>query len=339
MRKFLQKILNSKKFLQRVVVFLLVSVGVLLCVLFSARKVEHANKIIHDNKEYAFTSPILDCEYVEQGGESLVNRKDISDKINSFKEEYDIKHVSVYFRDLNNGPWFGVNEKEEFIPASLLKVPLVIGLYRFSEDKKDILSKQINITKEDINIAFPPQTITVSNQLKEGDIVTLGEVARRVVQYSDNIGVPILLKNMPISYVDDIYTSVGGFTLDENIRVKDYASFFRLLYNASYLDRSSSEEVLSLLSNTEYDGGIVAGVPENMVVAHKFGEYAPTDFGGTGLDIDEDEVQLHDCGIVYYPGKPYILCVMTRGKNFKNQENVIKEISRFFYESIKESED
>ncbi len=30
-------------------------------------------------------------------------------------------HISVYFRDLNNGPWFGINEKEEFSPASLLK--------------------------------------------------------------------------------------------------------------------------------------------------------------------------------------------------------------------------
>jgi len=28
-------------------------------------------------------------------------------------------------------------------------------------------------------------------------------------------------------------------------------------------------------------------------------------------------VQLHDCGIVYYPETPYLLCVMTKGWNFE----------------------
>lgn len=333
-----QKALNSKETLKFTAALFAISTIVLLVILYRGGENNiYANKIVHDSKDYSFTSPILDCEAFEEGEETILPRKEVFSKVEYLKEEYNIKHISVYFRDLNNGPWLGINEKEAFVPASLLKVPLIIGLYRFSEDKKDILSKQVVVSKEDIEIASPSQTISSSLQLEDGDIVTIGEVARRVIQYSDNRGVPILLKNMPVSYIDDIYTSVGGFTLDENIRVKDYASFFRLLYNASYLNRNSSEEVLNILSNTEYNGGIVAGVPENIVVAHKFGEFVPADFGGTGLDINKDEVQLHDCGIVYYPGKPYILCVMTRGKNFKDQESAIKAISKLFYDKISES--
>jgi hypothetical protein len=40
---------------------------------------------------------------------------------------------------------------------------------------------------------------------------------------------------------------------EEFISVKDYASFFRILYNASYLNREYSETALKLLSETLYN--------------------------------------------------------------------------------------
>ncbi|MDO8560151.1 MAG: serine hydrolase [bacterium] len=54
--------------------------------------------------------------------------------------------------------------------------------------------------------------------------------------------------------------------------VKDYASFFRILYNASYLNREQSERALGLMTKTRFRDGIIAGVPAGRPVAHKFGE-------------------------------------------------------------------
>jgi hypothetical protein len=59
---------------------------------------------------------------------------------------------------------------------------------------------------------------------------------------------------------------------DNNIRVKDYATFFRVLFNSSYLNKKNSEWVLELLSTTEFNSGIVAGLSPDIQVAHKFGE-------------------------------------------------------------------
>src|SRR5205085_892290 len=56
------------------------------------------------------------------------------------------------------------------------------------------------------------------------------------------------------------------------ISLKDYSSVFRILYNASYLNHDSSENALSLLSQSTFKNALVAGVPAETVVAHKFGE-------------------------------------------------------------------
>ena len=112
------------------------------------------------------------------------------------------------------------------------------------------------------------------------------------------------------------------------------AAFYRILFNASYLNRADSEEVLKILSNTTYRNGIPAGVPENVLVAHKFGERYPTNVeNNSQLHM----LQLHDCGIIYYPKRPYILCIMTRGDNLETQQTVIAHISSFIYEKISRS--
>lgn len=56
-----------------------------------------------------------------------------------------------------------------------------------------------------------------------------------------------------------------------------------------------------MLKDSEFRGGLVAGVPSNIMVAHKFGE--------SKLN---NEKQFHDCGIVYFPKNQYLLCVMSR---------------------------
>lgn len=109
------------------------------------------------------------------------------------------------------------------------------------------------------------------------------------------------------------------------ITVKDYVSFFRVLYNSTYLDRTLSEKALELLSKSEYQDGLEAGVPEEVRVAHKFGERK---FEETG------ERQLHDCGIVYHPIRPFLMCVMTKGKSLNDLSSVIAALTKTAYAEV-----
>jgi beta-lactamase class A len=110
---------------------------------------------------------------------------------------------------------------------------------------------------------------------------------------------------------------------EDFMSVKQYASFFRILFNATYLNKDYSEKALSLLTKTEFTQGIVSGVPKTVSVSHKFGETRYNNL-----------LQLHDCGIVYFPKKPYLLCIMTRGDNANDLTHVISHLSQSVYEQV-----
>jgi len=86
-----------------------------------------------------------------------------------------------------------------------------------------------------------------------------------------------------------------------------------------------SEKALEYLSQSDYKNGLVAGVSSNIIVAHKFGER-----GYKQGKIN----QLHDCGIIYYPNEPYLLCIMTDGRSFEDRELIIRNISQLVYDEF-----
>lgn len=282
---------------------------------------------------YTFISPLLECEASEDMARSELAgfKSDLESRIVKLKSETNVKEISVYFRDLNNGPWYGLNEDVKFTPASLLKTPLMIALLKQAEEDSQLLTRTIVFSPELIDgSTLPEQTIEPSERLENGASYTIEELITRMIVYSDNEAMYILLKEIDEKTYDRVYSDLGlrlpNMTVSENyMTVKDYASFFRILYNASYLNKDMSEKALKVLSNTAFSGGLVKGVPSNITVAHKFGERAYS---------DQNDRQLHDCGIVYHPRTPYLLCVMTRGDAIDRESTVIAEISKFVYEGV-----
>lgn len=287
--------------------------------------------ITHDQSvSYKYTNPILDCELNSlESNDLAVSNDDISNKVKEVKDKYKLDSISLYFRDLNDGPWVGIGENEVFSPASLLKVPILIELLHESESNPALLDKIIDISPSDINQNIS-QNIKPENPLKVGVKYSLLEVARSMIEESDNTAVIAILQNINRKAVGDVFKAVGvpfeDTTKEVNVKVKDYAGFFRILFNSSYLDRDMSEKALEILSKSEYNDGIVAGVPKDIIVSHKFGE--------RNIDGEKDTNQLHDCGIVYYPNEPYIICIMTKGNNFKSQGESIQELSSYIYNKV-----
>ena len=105
-----------------------------------------------------------------------------------------------------------------------------------------------------------------------------------------------------------------------------------MLYNGTYLTKEMSEKALELLSKVDFTGGIRSGLPSDMVVAQKFGERDISTTSGVARAGDIKE--LHDCGIVYFPDHPYLLCVMTSGNNFDKLSSVLKDVSNVVYQSM-----
>lgn len=276
----------------------------------------------------SFTNPLLDCS---SGLEFLnVSAKDMKTSIETYVNEENNKDsnllVAVYFRDLNNGPWFGINQDIPFSPLSLLKLPLMMTYYKQAQSTPDILAANYIYPGFD----DPTMSQTDGPVMKPGSSHTVDDLINRMMKYSDNAAYNILYPVTDLNSLNQIYKDLDVKRENDSdgevgISVRDYASFFRILYNASYLDREYSEKALSLMSESVFKDGIVAGVSKKIPIAHKYGIRWIT---------ESNQNQLHDCGIIYYPNRPYILCVMTRGGLQTKLEDVIGHISKIVYSHI-----
>jgi len=278
-----------------------------------------------------FTSPLLECaELPENVSDSALNaaKSAVQNLIRARKASGDVDDVSVYYRDLNNGPWFGVNEKVNYFPASLLKLPLAMSYYDKSEDDPTLLSREIVYTP-DPSVESQQQPFQGQEQLVPGKKYTVQKLLDIMLAESNNEAANTLAVYGGQTLIDDVYRNLGLALpqpgQDYSISTHKYASFFRILYNATYIDRVASEKILKTLGNTIFQQGLSAGVPQSVNVSDKFGT-RQVDNNGT--------VQLHDCGIVYAPKKPYILCVMTQGTDFNKLADVIKSISSVVYTDV-----
>lgn len=278
---------------------------------------------------YKFINPLLECDnYQPSQLNSVLNMEnEINNYINTAKSQQQATFVSVYFRDLNFGPWMGINEKEFFSPASLLKVPIMIAALKKAETDPAFLQKRIPYTQHlDRNVV---PNIKDTHLIMVGRSYTIENLIERMIEFSDNEAKELLLANLDGKFImgvmNDIGVSTSGDMSKDFVSVKDYSGFFRLLYNATYLSRDLSEKALAILSKTAFDKGIMRGLPEGVKVSHKFGERAYS---------DSNVKQLHECGIVYQGGAPYLLCIMTRGTDFIQLENVLADISRIVYKDV-----
>ncbi len=284
--------------------------------------------------DYQFIKPLLLCNISEP--KDVQQFRPIEDIIKNFiatlpNRQSDI--ISFYFRDLVTGQWTGTNESERYFPASLLKVPTAIAFYKLAETQPELLSKKIFFDgKLDANAReyFKP-----SQTLHIGESYTIEELLRRMIIYSDNNAVRLLHSNIDPGFLQEVYSDLGIELPDVNessdfITVKEYSLFFRLLFNATYLNREFSEKILTLLTGSDFSEGIRVGVPTNIPVAQKFGETQLIDPETQNVNVRE----LHDCGIIYYPNHPYLLCIMTKGNSFENLTQDIKKISQLVYDWI-----
>lgn len=274
-------------------------------------------------KGYTFINPLLECEYIDNQGNTKL--KAIKEAVEQAVSNKNDQVISLYYRDLLNGPWYGYNEKEAFAPQSLLKLPIVFAYLKIIDEDPTFINKEITY-QEKIESNLPKEI-----NLELGKSYPIELLIQRTIQLSDNISFNLLVDHLPTKYIEQVHEDLNipyptKDTPDNFVTVRSYSSIFRVLYNSSYLSRKNSEYLLSLLSNSEFKKGLVAGVPEEIIVAHKFGikNASPT----------EQITQLHDCGVIYHPTNPYLLCIMTKGTNQPQQTETIKELSATIYQVI-----
>lgn len=283
---------------------------------------------------YEFIRPLLSCNISEN--KQFDKYKPLEQKIVSMLgESVPNGNVSVYYRDLNLGRWFGINEGTLYSPASLFKVPLMIAYFKLAETEPTALEERIVYTEKDGD-ANSLEYYQPKKKLTLGRSYTVLELIENMIENSDNNAAYLLAERLDQNSLSDVLTDIGlaprsasTTATTDFISAKSYSYLFRLLYNSTYLRRDLSEKALQFLVSADFSQGIVGGVPQGIKTAQKFGERT-----NLTANLKLQSRELHDCGIVYYPDHPYLLCVMTRGKDFDVLARTIRDVSSLIYSEV-----
>ncbi|MFZ1075384.1 MAG: serine hydrolase [Minisyncoccia bacterium] len=292
---------------------------------------------LDNNTPYQFIKPLLTFSISRTYKEAeLASLHDNVAKIAANQPAGAVTRYAYYFKDLTTGKWTGINETDQYDPASMLKVAFAVGAYKQEESTPGFLSRQLTYTQDIANIQSqfdlaPPVDLTV------GQSYSVPYLLKEMLSDSDNGAKDLLVLSMDPKILTQMFTDLSiqeptstSATNTLTISAQEYSRFLRILYYGTYdLSWSDSNNILKLLSESTFTSGLVAGVPSDVVVAHKFGEHAVT-----SSDSQVTGVELSDCGIVYHPTHPYLICVMTEGKDVDALSKFIAQVSKVTYDDV-----
>lgn len=264
------------------------------------------------------------------GKHYIINFKPLRIELEKIQKSYPQK-TYIYFSYFNSGSWVGLNEREEFVAASTIKVPVAMSLMKAVEDGKLKLSDTYSLEELDLDQGF-------------GDLYKIGadqefsveELLKIMLEKSDNTALNAIVEVFRRIGISDPLNGVYGFlgwefaqfipALGETpdyskINLKTLANIFIALYDAKYVNVEHSNKLLEYLANTPFDDRIAAGVPEDVIVSHKIGT----------ATLDET---FSDCGIIYAPNRNYFLCLGSNGGDEKRAAKFMAEVSSAVYKYV-----
>jgi beta-lactamase class A len=293
------------------------------------KSADNSSATIIRQDEGSLTRPLL---FVDIKDEQIFtpSKKKILSFIEEKKKEGVITTASVYLNDLNTACHIEINPNELYDPASILKVSTLIIYLKKAESDPALLKKRYVFNESNENF-----TANIKDKsLEKGKSYSVEELLQHMIAYSDNQAYFILARNVDFRSFDELNKELKIPVVSSNsnmvnstnfvANVNSVSRFFRVLYSATYLNRKMSEYALNLLTQSTYKDGILKGIDPSVRVAHKFGERM--DFG---------VAQLHEFGIVYLDNRPYLIGVMTKGRNLDKLREVVSSISKIAYEDLK----
>lgn len=285
-----------------------------------------------DDKKYPLLAKRL---FIANPNDIIINFTPLRSQLRDYIAKQQDK-IGIYFEYLPTGTSINVKGDEVFFRASLIKLPGIMRAYKLIEEGKITKDDVIEITPSDVNPLFGSK-----ERLVAGSKHTMKDLIELALKESNNTAYQAIFTytNSKIlgagandeQNIRDVYDYLdiprteSGET--QFISPKNYSSIMKALYFASYLSYDNSSEILKLISESSFNDWLPEPIPDNIIVAHKFGVYS----------LEQPAVaHVHsDCGIVYQEKRPYLLCVMVNSANTEQSATHIRTVSKLAYEYIK----
>jgi len=227
--------------------------------------------------------------------------------------------------DLVSGESLSYNEDVVFTQASAIKIPILMEVYKQAFEKKFNLS--------DIKPLLPSNTVAGSgilNIMVDPVNLSIRNLCVLMIGLSDNSATNTLIELVGMGNVTNTMKSLGfsntrlqrkmidqsaSLRNEENLSTPaEAARILKLLYHGKFINKTVSDEILSILKNNPIENSKIApGLSDNVKLAFKTGG-----MGGVSTEW----------AIVYLSKRPYVITIMENYKIASTPSGMISTISK-----------
>lgn len=234
-------------------------------------------------------------------------------------------NVGFYYKNLQTQEIISYHEDMAFQAASVIKIPVMIELFRRFEEGSLKKEDLVPINPED---KLPP--CGALTFLHNGIQVTLLDICTLMIVYSDNTATNILIRLLGIDQINQTLkelncevTRLNRFLFDEESSAKGIQNYIspieishllELMYQRVLISPAASDEMLSILKNQQINSKLPFFITDSTKIAHKTGE---------------DDGITHDVGIVFTK-KPYIIAFCSEHVLVPKFERFIQDVNYEF---------
>lgn len=258
-------------------------------------------------------------------GDRLVNLE--LSLLNLNKKYANIK-PAVFAWSMDNGNYIEINADKIYPSASIIKIPVLIQMYKSIEAEQFGLKDSMFLTEY-----YRSEGSGNMQYSQAGRKYSIYELASLMIQDSDNTATNMLISK--VGSMNDVNAAMHSWGIENthlqtwlpDITGNNYTTardIAKMLYNIGkddnkFLNINSQSDIINIMSKVKNTSLIKAGLPDGVSFIHKTGDI------GT---------MLGDAGIVYLPsGQRYIVVILAmRPHNNINGRLYIQDASKIIYD-------
>ncbi len=252
----------------------------------------------------------------------------LEDGLKDLMKKYPTIQPAITVWDFNTGKYVDINGSEIYPAASIIKVPVLINLFKTIESNGLSIYDEMTLTNY-----YKASGSGNLQYAATGRNLTIDQLAKTMIEDSDNSATNMLMSKLGSmtavntairtwgiknTHVQTWLPDLGGTNYTTT---NDMATMLFNLDNPNFLSINSREYIVDYMSHVKNDRLIPQGLGKGATFLHKTG-----DIGS----------MLGDAGIVYMPnGKKYIIVIMAkRPYNSPLGKQFIQQASKLIYEGM-----
>lgn len=242
--------------------------------------------------------------------------------------------VGFYYHNLITGQTYGYREKEPFLPASVVKLPLMAAILLLRSRGEADFREEIPIRQEQkVPGCGAVQHMTGDVTL---DMETLGKL---MITISDNTATNALLRHYTVPKIREAFLELGLIGTQFNRELWDLEREARGINNYFV-----PEEIGILLEKMYYktlvdeeSSNWLNDIMEQQQINHKMGGHLIMDYPMAHKTGDEED-KAHDVGIVYAK-QPFIVCFASNEVDVPMYEDFIRRTTKALVDEAELADD